>query len=106
MPMTETESPSAKTISEFCRAKRISKWSYYEMKKRGIGPDEFIIPGTAVIRITPQSEAAWDQRIAELSKSKAAKLEAQRRSAQTAQAGKIAAMSPKHPSRRQHRPKR
>jgi hypothetical protein len=103
MPMTHTESPNSKTISEFCRAKRISKSSYYEMKKRGIGPDEFIIPGTAVIRITPQSEAAWDQRIAELSKSKAAKLEAQRR---TAQAGKMAAMSPKHPSRRQHRPKR
>jgi hypothetical protein len=99
MTNIDTTNPS-KSIAEFCRAERISKSVYYEMKRRGIGPVELIIPGTKVIRITPEAQTAWRTRMAELAKSETAQLEAERRSAQTAEAGKIAAASPLHISKR------
>jgi hypothetical protein len=92
--------PSSKTIGEFCQDERISKSVYYDMKRRGIGPVELVIPGTKVIRITHEAQANWRQRMAQLSKGRAMRLETERRRKQTTQAGKIAAASPLHVSKR------
>jgi hypothetical protein len=54
----------------------ISKATYYELKKRGLTPDEINVGGLA--RITPEARTRWHERMAELAKSKAAQLEAQR----------------------------
>jgi hypothetical protein len=89
-----------KTIDEFCKNHRISRWSYYAMRKAGTGPVELVIPGTAIIRISAQSEMQWQLRMAELSKTKKAKLTVARRIEQAKQAGAMAAQSAKHISRR------
>ena len=97
---------SSETISEFCLAERFSKSFYYGLKKRGLGPEEFEVPGTRVKRITPEAHTAWRERMAELAKSETAQLEAERRRAQAAEAEKLAAQSPNHVSRRTGAPGR
>jgi len=49
--------PSALTIAEFCWRQKISVPSYYQLKKRGLGPIEMRFGN--VVRITPEAEAAW-----------------------------------------------
>jgi hypothetical protein len=49
--------PSNRSIKAFCARSDISKTSYYELKKKGLGPDELHAGGC--IRITPRAEAAW-----------------------------------------------
>jgi hypothetical protein len=88
----------SKTVSEFCFAQRFSKSFYYELKRRGLNPDELEVLG--VKRITPEAEEAWLARMAEHAKSVAAQLESERRRAQAAEAGRAAAASPLHVSRR------
>jgi hypothetical protein len=91
---------SSETISEFCLAERFSKSFYYGLKKRGLGPEEFEVPGTRVKRITPEAHTAWRERMAALAKSETAQLEAKRRRELATIAGRIAAASPRHVSRR------
>jgi hypothetical protein len=88
-----------KTIAEFCAAKRISKTSYHALQKRGLGPAETVYPGTRIKRISATAENAWDK-MAQLGESEAARLEAERRREIAAVAGRIAARSPLHISRR------
>jgi hypothetical protein len=89
-----------KTLSEFLAHKHISKALYYSLKKRGLGPDETTYPGSRVVRISAAAERAWDERMAQLAQTEAAKLEAERRREIAATAGRIAAQSPRHVSRR------
>jgi hypothetical protein len=96
----------SESIPEFCLAEGISKSSYYKLKKLGLAPDELRPPGTAIVRITTQARTAWHMRMEELRKSQAAELEAARRHAQTAAAGKRAAASPLHISNRRKAIKR
>jgi hypothetical protein len=67
----------SKTIGEFCFAQRFSKSFYYELKRRGLNPDELEVLG--VKRITAAAEEAWLARMAEHAKSEAAQFEAERR---------------------------
>jgi hypothetical protein len=72
---------------QFCWLENISRSKYFELKKRGLGPDVTDIDG--VHRITPESREAWHER--ELA----------------AIAGRAAAASPLHISKRQKpRPRR
>ena len=81
----------------FCYVENISKAKYYELKKRGLAPDETNIDG--LIRITPKAREAWHARMAELAKSEAARLEAERRRELAVIAGRAAAQSPLHVSK-------
>jgi hypothetical protein len=90
---------SALTIAQFCRAEHLSKSSYYELRRRGLGPDELRLPGTKIIRITAEARAAWRERMAEFARSEAAQLEAERRRKMASVAGQVAARSPRHISR-------
>lgn len=85
------------SLGEFCYAERISKNKYYELKKRGLGPDVTDIDGLQ--RITPESREAWHERMAELAKGEAARLEAERRRELAVIAGRAAAQSPLHVSK-------
>jgi hypothetical protein len=91
----------AQTIGEFCAAENISAASYYKMRRLGVGPREERVPGTAIIRITPEARRAWHALLAEMRQSRDAELEERRRSAHATQAGKMAAASPLHVSKRQ-----
>jgi hypothetical protein len=94
-----SETGASKTVAEFCRAESLSKTSYYQLQRRGLGPDELRPPGTKIIRVTAAAHAAWRERMAELSRSKAAELEVERRREQATIAGRAAAQSPRHVSR-------
>ena len=87
-----------KSIATFCSEKNISKSSWYELEKRGLAPETFNIG--RIRRITPAAEKAWAVRMAKLAKSKSARLEAARRRENAVIAGKAAAQSPRHISRR------
>src|SRR5215471_2715378 len=50
-------------IREFCRAERISKTHYYELKKVGLAPQEI---GGNVVRITHRARLAWQDLMANL----------------------------------------
>jgi hypothetical protein len=88
------------TRAEWRRARKISKASHYKLKRLGLAPDETEVPGTNIARISAAADAAWEQRMAELSKSEAARLEAERRREIAIVAGRIAAQSPRHVSKR------
>ena len=83
------------TRQEFCFKKHISPSTFHKLKRKGLGPKQDYLG-----RISPEAEDAWDRFMAALAESEAAKLEAERRRAQTTQAGKIAAASPLHHCRR------
>ena len=75
------------TQQEFCWVENISKAKFYELKKRGLTPDEIDIDG--VLRITPKAREAWHERMAALAKSEAAQLEAERRRELAVIAGRL-----------------
>jgi hypothetical protein len=88
----------ALTIEEFCHVEHISKSSYYKLKRAGLAPEETCILN--LIRISPEARAKWHEMLAARRQSAAAVLESERKHAQTAQAGRAAAQSPNHASRR------
>jgi hypothetical protein len=88
------------TPREFMVAEHLSPSSYAKMRRMGTAPREFIIPGTRIRRITPEAHREWRQLMAVYTASTAARLEEARRSVQASQAGKIAAQSPLHVSKR------
>jgi hypothetical protein len=81
---------------EFCWLENISKAKFYELKKRGLTPDEIDIDG--VLRITPKARETWHARMAELAKSEAHS--ASRRRRELASIAGRAAASPLHISKR------
>ncbi|HEY1877357.1 MAG TPA: hypothetical protein VGG66_07785 [Rhizomicrobium sp.] len=91
------------TPQEWRARKRISKSTHLKLKKAGLAPEEEVVdlPGFNLVRITPQARADWDRKIAELRQSKEAELERARRQAQLEEAGRTAAASPRHVSKRQ-----
>jgi len=89
---------------QFCWVENISLAKYFELKKRGLGPAITDIDG--VQRITPEAREEWHERMAELAKSEAARLEAERRRELAVIAGRAAAASPLHISKRQKPPRR
>jgi hypothetical protein len=92
--------------ADFCYIERISKASYADLKRRGLGPQELRIPDSKIIRITYDAHVEWRQRMAELAQSEAAVLERERRRQLASVAGKRAAASLKHISRRRSNPRR
>jgi hypothetical protein len=48
---------TAFTISEFCRAHRMSETHYYELKKNGQGPDEMVAGRRRIISF--EAAARW-----------------------------------------------
>jgi hypothetical protein len=88
------------TRAEFCKLERMSLSTYHKIRRSGHGPDEMKFPQMAFVRITPEARREWHQSIEEYRKSKAAELEASRRSALAQAAGRKAAKSPRHVSKR------
>jgi hypothetical protein len=94
----DTQDTSEK-IREFCNVEKFSLAFFYELERRGLGPKMLEIPGTKVRRVV-ESHESWRARMTQLAKSEDAKLESERRRAQAAEAGRIAAQSPLHVSKR------
>lgn len=97
MPLDEGRSL---TRAAFCELEDISLSTYYKLKRKGHGPFELHFPGMTAVRITPQSRREWHVRCAEWAASKAAKIQAARRTETARHAGELAAASPLHASKR------
>jgi len=101
---TSTNDPRGSlSILEFCQTENICKTSYYKMRRQGVGPEESLIPGTSIIRISMEAHDAWRERMKALGATKAAALERERRQRSASEAAKIAAVSPHHISRKKTR---
>jgi hypothetical protein len=70
------------------------------LKRNNNGPEETHYPGTQVTRISIEAYHAWQAKMQKWSKTDAAKLQEQRRSAMATVAGKKAALSERHVSKR------
>jgi hypothetical protein len=92
----------ALSIAQFCYAENISKATFYKLKRQGLAPELTYVPvqGMTLIRISPAARRKWHAKLKALQFSRAGALEAARRSAQCTEAGRIAAASPAHVSRR------
>ena len=93
------------TIAEFCFLEHIGKSTFYKMKRLGTGPAIHYLPvaGETLPRISAQARRDWHIKLQQHQTSEAAELLAQRKQAQTSQAGKLAAASPLHVSNRKSR---
>jgi hypothetical protein len=76
----------------------MSPSKYHELKKKGLGPKETDIDGMK--RITPADREAWHVLMYEHTKSEDALLAAERRRELASIAGRTAAVSPLHVSKR------
>ena len=61
--MRDTDTDACYTIDEFCRAHRLSKSSYYDLKRRGLGPREIRVMRKPLV--TVEAAAEWRQRMTE-----------------------------------------
>src|SRR5437016_1380121 len=86
---------------QFCWLENISRAKFYQLKKRGLAPTVTNIDG--LLRISPEAREEWHERMAEVARGEAARLEAERRREIAALAGRAAAQSPKHVSRQKRR---
>jgi hypothetical protein len=91
----------ALTQKEFQYLERMSPSKYHGLKNKGLGPKETDIDG--MLRILPEDRQAWHERMAELAESETTKLEAERRREIATAAGRVAAKSPLHISKRKLR---
>jgi hypothetical protein len=92
------------SLKGFRWLENISLSKFYGLKKKGLLPDITDIDGLQ--RITPEAREEWHQRMAELAQGEAARLEAERRRELAAIAGRAAAASPLHISKRQNQVRR
>ena len=88
------------TLPEWCAKRNISLPTFYKMDRMGLAPETYEVPVVRGKRITPAADARWEKKMYALGKTKAAKREAERRRKPGAHAGKIAAQSPLHVSKR------
>jgi hypothetical protein len=88
------------TRKQFCKAEGISLSTYATLKRLGHGPDETNIPGMTLVRISAENHRQWRLNNEKWSKSKEGKLEVQRRINNARNAGKKAAESADHVSKR------
>lgn len=82
------------TIGEFLERNKLSKTTFFKLRKVGLGPRMMLG------RITPQSERDWRELMEREALSKKSQLEAARRVELATQAARAAAASPHHISKR------
>jgi hypothetical protein len=88
------------SLEEFRWLEGLSRSSMFKIRRLGLGPRTYCVPGTRIIRITPAARAEWHERMHNLGDQEAASLERQRRSELASRAGRAAAASPRHVSKR------
>ena len=96
------------SILDFCKQHRISRWKYYELRRKGLGPRELSL-GPGCVRITWNANRDWIKAREGPAKTTEARLLERARKDRvkaTSVAGKAAVASPKHVSKRKPKAKR
>jgi hypothetical protein len=65
-PTSDVEDDRSYTIDDFCLSEKISRPTYFKLKRRGLAPDEYILPNSTIIRITAAARRAWQHRMMSL----------------------------------------
>jgi hypothetical protein len=99
MPEWRDDGEPSKSISEFCLRENMSKATFRALAAKGLGP--MIIRQGAFVRVV-ESHKSWRDRMLWHSQQQTALREQARRREQASAAGKIAAASPLHVSKRSH----
>ena len=86
------------TIIAWCRMRGINPATFYNWQAKNRAP-EVTDTGVGGPRITPEADQQWEKHAA-FAKSDEARKEAERRTAKAKKAGKLAAKSPLHVSKR------
>jgi hypothetical protein len=97
MPAWRDDGEPSKSISEFCLLEKMSKPKFHDLVSKGLGP--VLIREGNLVRIV-ESRRSWHQRMLWHAEQQAALREQARRREQASAAGKIAARSPLHVSKR------
>jgi hypothetical protein len=97
---TTVDTERSLTRKQFCAAENISLSTYAKLKRLGHGPDETHFPRMALVRISAEARRRWHAENEKWNKTKEADLENQRRVDNSRAAGKKAAKSPDHVSKR------
>ena len=85
------------SITDFCKVEGISPYTYHEkLRPRGLIPKEFRIPGTQIVRISPEARREWHERMDREEIQEQIERERERRVAFAREAGKAGAASPLH----------
>jgi hypothetical protein len=101
-PPATRDEPPAMTIAQFCTRNQISATFYQKLRRLSLGPTE-LRAGGHIVRITPQSEAAW-RAARENPQAAEARLIAREQAVARAQrraAGRASAASPRHVSKQE-----
>jgi hypothetical protein len=83
------------TLDQFCFAENISPSTYYKLRNKGLAPEEQRLLDN-IVRITPDSRRAWQERMAKIRDEKAAAKRVKR----SRHAASAAVVSEKHISKR------
>jgi hypothetical protein len=87
--------PCEVSREEFCRAEGIGLKTYLNLQKLGLGPKEFRVPLTNIVRILPEDYAKWRELIKQPDNQAAEHL---RRAANSRRYGKLSLKAPGHPA--------
>jgi hypothetical protein len=94
------DSDRSLTRRQFCEAENISLSTYHKLKRAGLGPVETCFKGMGLARITAMARRKWHADNEKWNSTKEAELEKQRRIANASLAGREAAKSERHVSKR------
>jgi hypothetical protein len=96
-PAWRADDEPSKSIAEFCLRENMSKATFHLLARKGLGPKT--IREGAFVRVV-ESHKSWRDRMLWHSQQADAQREQQRRREQAVAAGKLAARSPLHVSKR------
>jgi hypothetical protein len=93
-PSEHEPAPSVLSLREFCARNRISRSTWFKMRREGCAPR--VMKFGNLTRITAEAERDWRAQMEAYASSEKSKLEQARRSEHLRQLGKLAAESPAH----------
>ena len=95
MPVFSVEDRSL-SIPEFCIAEGISKPLYHKMRNKGFGPDEMRVPGSSMVRVSPEARRRWHEKLEKFDKGPEGKKTRKWLAKRASAGGKAAVLSPLH----------
>jgi predicted DNA-binding transcriptional regulator AlpA len=91
------------SVPELCNRVGISQTTYYKNRAAGHGPREMRMPGSSIVRISPEARREWYAYLEQLAATEEVEQDRKQRIAKTSQAGRTGAASPAHHCRRRER---
>ena len=95
--------PEMFTTAQVCELANISMSTYYKLRRAGLGPREWNFPKMKMVRVAKTEFLKWMEQLEALQNGADLRLEAQRRRASSAHAGRISGEVKRSRPKRRHR---